>query len=190
MMYGKSLSLLSTMLVLSACTTGLFQSELVPPSQETSAASMAQNKAVDSEQMPQFHTHAHLSNYTDWLANQLVMQTTMDLNTQHIAVLPFKFSQAPATDNHQLTTELSEHIAHDLQSFGVKLLAGPSTVLDNEQAIDKMRQTVNGPVTAYLTGTLIPTSHGIIVHAKLFDVSTNAMFSSAEKFIPFYALAQ
>ena len=187
MKFGFSIAIAST-IILGGCTTNFLTSDESTMPQETSAASMAQDKAVDSDSTPQFHTHSHLANYTDWLANQLVEQTTMDLSSQYIAALPFTFSQPPATQNHQLTTELSEHIAHDLQAFGVKLLAGPTTMLNKEQASEMAQKAGNGQASAYLTGTLIPTSHGIIVHAKLVDIATNAMFASAEKFIPLYAL--
>lgn len=189
MKLGLSLSVVTTAL-LTGCTANFFMPEKEMMAQETSAASMAQDKIVDSSDMPQFHTHSHLANYTDWIANQLMQQTTLDLSSQYIAVLPFTFSQPPATPNHQLTTELSEHVAHDLQSFGVKLLAGPTTMLNANQASEMAQKAGNGQATAYLTGTLIPTSHGIIVHAKLVDLSNNAMFASAEKFIPFYALSE
>lgn len=189
MKLGLSLTLFATV-VTSGCTTNFLMSDEDQVPQQTSAASMAQDKAVDSVMTPQFHTHSHLANYTDWLANQLVEQATMDLSSQYITVLPFTFSQPPATVNHQLTKELSEHVAHDLQAFGVKLLAGPTTMLTADQAPQLAAQAGNGQATAYLTGTLIPTSHGIIVHAKLVDLNTNAMFASAEKFIPFYALSE
>lgn len=194
----KNLSITMTIAILlisiTACTQSVTVQQESKVMQASSASSMAADNIINSSSHPKFHSHTNFANYTDWIATELVRNATVDLTTNTIVVTSFGYQGRITGQNHQLSVELSEHIAHDLQPFGVRTISAyqndmmryedaTGLVLDLE-TIEKIKR-FNAPLV--LTGVIIPNDHGVIVHAKVFDIETTSLVATAKKFIPFYA---
>lgn len=146
---------------------------------------------------PSFHTHSLFSDYTDAIATQLVAQSTQDLKTLPLIITSFGYQARTLEDNHQLSYQLSESIAHDLQPFGVKTISAYQhqafTYLDatglqiNASGKEAMRAMNSNHA---LTGIIRPNERGVMVHAKIVEVSSMQVISTAEKFIPYYAFTK
>ena len=179
---------------ITACTQSVIVQQESKVTQASSPSSMAEGNLLSSSAThPRFHSHSNFANYTDWIATELVHNASVDLTTNIIVVTSFGYQGRITEQNHQLSAELSEHIAHDLQPFGVRTISAyqndmmpyhdATGVVLNIETIERLK-TFNAPLV--LTGVVIPNDHGIIVHAKVFDIATRSMVASANKFIPFY----
>jgi len=142
-----------------------------------------------------FHTHSLYYDYTDAIATQLFEQAHISLTDNPIVVTSFGYQSRAIENNHKLSYELSESIAHELQPFGVKTIAmyqhNELSYLDATGL--KMNNKLKWKLSELdakhiLTGVLITNERGIMVHAKIVEIDSMHIISTAEKLIPYYAL--
>jgi len=157
------------------------------------------NDVYDAENsiiIPQtaFHTHSLYYDYTDSIATQLFEQAHISLADNPVIVTSFGYQNRALENNHKLSYELSESIAHELQPFGVKTIAmyqhNELSYLDaTGLKINKKLQKEFSKLDAehILTGVLIANERGIMVRAKIVEIDSMHIISTAEKLIPYYA---
>lgn len=151
---------------------------------------------INSSIIPQasFHTHSLFSDYTDSIATQLVEKSNISLIDIPVVITSFGYQARVLEDNHQLSYQVSENIAHDLQPFGVKTInvyqREDFVYLDatglrfNEETKDKLLELNSKHA---LTGVITPNERGVMIHAKIVEITSMQVISTAEKFIPYYA---
>lgn len=157
------------------------------------------NDVYDSENsiiiaQTSFHTHSLYSDYTDSIATQLFEQAHIPLTENPIIVTSFGYLSRSLENNHKLSYELSESIAHDLQPFGVKTIAmyqhSELSYLDATglKLNSKLKRELLALDSKHiLTGVLITNERGIMIRAKIIEIESMHIISTAEKLIPYYA---
>lgn len=153
---------------------------------------------INSSIIPQasFHTHSLFSDYTDSIATQLFEQSSINLKGMSLIITSFGYQARKLEDNHQLSYQLSESIAHELQPFGVNTIGGyqrddfkyldATGLLFDEDTNTKLLLLDSKHV---LTGVITPNERGVMIHAKIVEITSMQVISTAEKFIPYYAFS-
>jgi len=158
-----------------------------------------QSDQINSSIIPQatFHTHSLFSDYTDSIATQLVEKSHENLKDVPLIITSFGYKARTLEDNHQLSYQLSESIAHDLQPFGIRIInAYQRTDLNYLDAtglqIDEYTKQALSKLASnhVLTGVITPNERGIMIHTKIIELDSMQVISTAEKFIPYYAFSQ
>jgi len=158
-----------------------------------------QSDQVNSSIIPQatFHTHSLFSDYTDSIAAQLVAQANDSLKDLPLIITSFGYQARSLEDNHQLSYQLSESVSHDLQPFGVQTINAYQrtdfTYLDATglQFDEGTRKALSEFASNHvLTGVITPNERGIMVHAKVIEIDSMQVISTAQKFIPYYAFSR
>jgi len=190
------LFIITSILFLSGCSNTF---NILQKPQIDTETTTGTNDVYDSENsiiIPRtsFHTHALYYDYTDAIATQLFEQSQIPLADNPIIVTSFGYQNRALENNHKLSYELSESIAHELQPFGVKTIAMYQH--DELSYLDATGLKINEKLKNefsildakhILTGVLITNERGIMVRAKIVEMESMHIISTAEKLIPYYA---
>ena len=108
-----------------------------------------------------------------------------------VSVASFVYHDATLRKTNQLGNDLAEYFMHDLQKFGVPVsehqLASNFEINDQGDFILSRQQSdvFKGSEIAYvLTGTMMKVNNGIMINARVIDLSNKNIVASSAKVIP------
>jgi TolB-like protein len=131
--------------------------------------------------------------------NEYTQQMVMDLNTSlrnkqingAIIVASFVFRDESLRSTNRLGNELAEYFINDLHNVGLQVsdlnVTGTLDLTDKGSFAFSRRQDdiFNYTDAAYiLTGTMMKTSNGVMVNARVIELSNKNVVASSSKIIP------
>jgi TolB-like protein len=172
--------------------------ELSTTDSSSSSASSSVMPVVEPVIMPMYqtqYTYAQVDAYANRLFMTLQHNAPKHLARQSIAVVNFvKFDQA-LTNVTLLGQHITEHLMQEGQRVGYRII--------EHKVTNRIQQSSKGDTVfdyylshqaqefdAVLTGTIIPSPTGLKVHARIVDVNSQMILSSASVLIPRFIVDQ
>lgn len=129
--------------------------------------------------------------YASRLVDELIQYHTAEQSTVLVAVTDFAFIHSELDKGSIFSNHLSEAIIYDLHKAGIAVLDYKVTdyirvTETGDFVLSRDYEELSGelPINYVVTGTLTPHQQGILVNARLVQISTKQVISVARSFIP------
>lgn len=179
-----TLSLISV--VLSACSSA--------PTEEADPSDTMVGLTLEDE-IYSFHTHQQVNDYTDRLAHDLFRNLRNRKVEQPILVTSFVTLDDTLKNSRKLGNLVSESLIGNMQEYDVPLMdvhltGGIDITPTGDYVFSRNREEIqySGEVTYVLSGVIVEGERGYTVNARIMELKTKRVISTATTFIPSYVV--
>ena len=142
-----------------------------------------------------FHTHQMVNDYTDRLAHDLFKNMRNKKLEQPILVTSFVNFDDTLKNSSKLGNLVSESLignmqAYDIQVMDVHLMGAIDITPTGDFVFSRDRDDINysGEVAYVLSGVIIENERGYTVNARIMELQSKKILSTASTFIPFFVV--
>ena len=142
-----------------------------------------------------FHTHQMVNDYTDRLAHDLFKNMRNKKLDQPILVTSFVNFDDTLKNSSKLGNLVSESLignmqAYDIQVMDVHLMGAIDITPTGDFVFSRDRDDINysGEVAYVLSGVIIENERGYTVNARIMELQSKKILSTASTFIPFFVV--
>jgi len=192
----KELTLAATaMLSLSISGCSLFDDEMAQlPSESMAQPSDTRNyfqSPPDQSSQQQQATVKNITHYVRGLMHDLVENLTEVTSQTPVGVTSFVYVDSDLQTTSLLGNQISESFMHEIHQFGIPVV--DYKMMDNLQITDKgdfvysrdyTKLSASVEIDYILTGTLAKHVGGYLLNARIIDIKSKSIVSSAQGFVP------
>ena len=142
-----------------------------------------------------FHTHQMVNDYTDRLAHDLFKNMRNKKLEQPILVTSFVNFDDTLKNSSKLGNLVSESLignmqAYDIQVMDVHLMGAIDITPTGDFVFSRDRDDINytGEVAYVLSGVIIESERGYTVNARIMELQSKKILSTASTFIPLFVI--
>lgn len=144
-----------------------------------------------------FHTHQLISDYTDRLAHDLMRNLRHKKIEQPMVVTSFVTLDDTLKNTSKLGNLISESLIGDMQAYSVPvidihLMGGiditPAGDFVFSRSVDEIMYA--GEVSYVLSGMLIESERGFTINARIMNIASKKVVSSASIFVPAFLIEE
>lgn len=138
-----------------------------------------------------FHTHQQVDDYTDRLANDLIRNLRHKKITQPMVVTTFVRFDDTLKSSSKLGNLVSESLIGNMQSYDIPivdihLMGGIDITATGEYVFSRNSDDIlyGNEIIYVLSGVLIENERGFTVNARIMELRSKSVISTASTFIP------
>lgn len=147
------------------------------------------------DEVSSFHTHKNVDDYTDQLAHALAKKIRTVNFDKPIVVASFVYFDETLNKTDKTGNLISESLLSQLQEYGIPvmdihLMGGIEITKRGDFVFSRdVNEVIYTDSLSYiLSGMLIKNERGIQVNARILEISTKKVISTATTFIPYFVI--
>ncbi|MEY8201084.1 MAG: FlgO family outer membrane protein [Colwellia sp.] len=147
------------------------------------------------DEMYSFHTHQRVNDYTDRLAHDLFRNMRNKKLNKPILVTSFVNLDDSLQKNSQLGNLISESLIGNIQEYGIEVmdvhLMGEVDITPNGDLVfsrDRDDISYAGEIAYVLSGVIVESERGFTINARIMELKTKKVISTASTFIPSFVI--
>lgn len=175
-------------LVIGGCSSPPEEPKKVEPPVEVVELSM-------QEEIYSFHTHQKVDDYTDRLAYNLIRNLRSKKIDQPIVVTSFVHFDDTLKNSSKLGNLVSESLIgnmqkHDVPVIDIHLMGGIDITPTGDHVFSRNSDDIlyAGEITYVLSGVLVENERGFTINARIMELETKKIISTASTFIPTFVI--
>ncbi|PKG81051.1 hypothetical protein CXF85_20025 [Colwellia sp. 75C3] len=148
-----------------------------------------------ADEVYSFHTHQRINDYTDRLAHDLFRNLRNIQLNQPILVTSFVKFDETLQKTSKLGNLVSESLIgnmqeYDIQVMDVHLMGGVNITPTGDFVFSRDRDEIEfaGEISYVLSGVIIESERGFTINARIMELKTKKVISTASTFIPSFVI--
>ena len=163
------------------------------PEESDPSASMVSLTLAD--EIYSFHTHQKINDYTDRLAHDLLRNMRNKKLNQPMIVTSFVNFDDTLKKSSKLGNLVSESLignmqAYDIQIMDIHLMGGVDITATGDFVFSRNGEDIlyAGEISYVLSGVIVESERGFTINARIMELKTKKIISTASTFIPSFVI--